>query len=325
MSKRKRTPSATPAPPQAGSRGTESILRDIHRLLASRELDSPEEVDAFLSAALHDGRVPVAESTTPFDRAVDLVFEALESDDPTHRAALARQALEISPDVGDAYNILAEDLPEAHLALPLYREGMAAAERAVGGEFAALMEEGELWMTLEARPYMRARLGAAEAMWEMGDRVAAIAEGWELLRLNQNDNQGVRHVLLHWLLQAGSIAAIDTLLARYEGDDSAHWHFGTALHRFRTEGASPRADAALDAGVDANPHVAPFLLLMKELPGWSPDYVGIGEESEAVAYAEEALSLWWNTPGAIDWLGTRHDLGRKRRPTQGRRTRRNAR
>ena len=48
---------------------------------------------------------------------------------------------------------------------------------------------------------MRARFALAQALYQAGRRDEAIAHGRELLRLNPNDNQGVRYLLVHWLLE----------------------------------------------------------------------------------------------------------------------------
>ena len=40
----------------------------------------------------------------------------------------------------------------------------------------------------------------------------------------------------------------------------------------------------------------------KKLPRRLPDLIGMGDESEAIAYAAEQLSAWRATPGALAWL-----------------------
>jgi hypothetical protein len=53
----------------------------------------------------------------------------------------------------------------------------------------------------------------------------------------------------------------------------------------------------------ANPHVLSHLTGRKPLPNRLPDYVGFGDENEAVAYAAGAAALWASIPGAVAWLG----------------------
>ena len=38
------------------------------------------------------------------------------------------------------------------------------------------------------------------------------------------------------------------------------------------------------------------------MPKRLPDYIGFGDESEAVEYADGAAALWAGVPGALVWL-----------------------
>lgn len=58
------------------------------------------------------------------------------------------------------------------------------------------------WGILETRPYMRALMGLAQTLVELGRVNEALAQFRELLRLNPNDNQGVRYPLLSELVRA---------------------------------------------------------------------------------------------------------------------------
>jgi tetratricopeptide (TPR) repeat protein len=84
-------------------------------------------------------------------------------------------------------------------ALRLYRQGVEAGEKALGK--AAFRDDvGSFWGILETRPYMRARQGLAEALWTTGLRDETAEHYQDMLRLNPNDNQGIRYLLLDCLL-----------------------------------------------------------------------------------------------------------------------------
>src|SRR4030042_2569219 len=91
---------------------------------------------------------------TPLKKAQDIMYDAWEVTDPKRRVALARRALEISPDCADAYALLGEETASSLTeALNLYRQGVEAGERALGKD--AFEEDvGHFWGTLETRPYM---------------------------------------------------------------------------------------------------------------------------------------------------------------------------
>ena len=94
-------------------------------------------------------------------------------------------------------------LPEAsgEKALELYRKGGERAN-ALGKE-AFETEMRHFWGLLETRPYLRARAGLAQSLWDCGLHDAAIAHWRGILRLIPNDNQAIRYVLAARLLERG--------------------------------------------------------------------------------------------------------------------------
>jgi hypothetical protein len=53
---------------------------------------------------------------------------------------------------------------------------------------------------------------------------------------------------------------------------------------------------------ELNPHIPTYLTGSKKPPEQRPDYVGFGEETEAVDYAAGAGELWASVPGALACL-----------------------
>ena len=177
---------------------------------------------------------------TPLDRAQELVYEAFEAEDPRRQTVLAREALQISPDCADAYVLLAEQAASAEEAVELYRQGLAAGQRAIGEqEFREL--EGDFWGVLETRPYMRAKLGLAQTLWDIGRREEAVAHYRDMLRLNPNDNQGVRYQLSDCLLDLEQHDELEQLLHQYQGED---WRVGPTPPPCSNSAGTARASEA---------------------------------------------------------------------------------
>jgi tetratricopeptide (TPR) repeat protein len=149
---------------------------------------------------------------------------------------------------------------------------------------------------------MRAMAAMAEIRWEYGEGDAAIEIWREMLRLNPNDNQGVRYELLSCLLELKRNDEAATLLKAYAGDVSADWAYADALLAFRNEGDTPVARRKLSEACKQNPHVLPYLIGSKKIPKRLPEYISLGNETEAVAYADSNLAGWAKTPGALEWL-----------------------
>lgn len=223
----------------------------------------------------------------------------------SRRAALARQALAISPDCADAYLLLAEETAaNAEEACELLEQGVAAGERALGPK---MFEQGagHFWGILKTRPYMRARAALAETLWALGRREEAVEHQREMLRLNPNDNQGLRDRQAEWFLWLERYEELDALFAAYDEDAGAALAYSRALAAFRREGASTEAEQLLENARETNSHVVAFLTGRKALPKRLPDYVGFGDQSEAVDYAAGAAALWVSVPGALAWLEQR--------------------
>jgi hypothetical protein len=229
------------------------------------------------------------------------VDEAFEETSPRRQVMLARRAIEISADCADAYVLLADNAPTRAESISLYEQAVAAGERAIGDdrfkEYA-----GRFWGFLETRPYMRAREGLADCLWEEGRKQEAAEHCRAMLRLNPNDNQGMRYRLVSMLLHLGLYDELEQLLKKYEDDASAEWAYTRALLAFRLEGDTVRAREFLAQATDVNAHVPLYLARVKPIPRVMPDYITFGGEDEAIGYCAQFLAAWRETEGATAWL-----------------------
>jgi tetratricopeptide (TPR) repeat protein len=288
-------------PPMVDPRALERGLAHFKRLLQGKQFQNLKEANAFLQGSMAQGRqIPPQPPGSDLERAQDLMYEAWDTEGP-ERARMAREALKLTPDCADAYVLLAEEERELDKALELYAQGVAAGERALG-KAALKRDVGHFWGIIETRPYMRARQGLARCLWEEGRRDMAIGHYFEMLKLNPNDNQGVRYVLMSCLLDTGDPARLDELIARYPDDWSSSWLFGRALHAFRNEGDTSESRKWRRDAKKGNKHVVPYLTGKKKLPKESPEYITMGGEDEAVACAQDLIDAWRGTPGALEWL-----------------------
>ena len=245
------------------------------------------------------------------DDARELAVQAGEALDPRRRVILARRAVETSPDCAEGYIVLAEHAKTRKEALSLYERAVAAAARVLGDE---VFEEykGQFWGLLETRPYMRARLGLAEVLWASGRRAEAAEHLEAMLRLNPNDNQGLRYIQSGWLLNLDRLDDLDDLLGRYD-EGSATWAYTKALVSFRRGGDSAEARKLLAAAKKANKHIPSYLLGRKPMPPEQPAFYSPGDEDDAILYVGHNLSAWKSTPGAIGWVRSKEKGPRKRR------------
>ena len=289
-------------PARLDRRAMEQQIVALGRLVESQKFGSIEEANAYLANLTRSGgRIVAPPPTTPVARAQEVMYDAWAAQGKK-RVELAQQALTISPDCADAYVLLAEETAqtaaEAHV---LYTKAVAAGERALGAKaFKDLV--GQFWGVTETRPYMRARLGLASTLWQLGQREAAIAHFQDMLRLNPGDNQGIRYVLLSSLVNQKRDPDARKLIERFASDGSAGWLYSRALLAFRGEGDTRPARQLLLAALKAGPFVPVYMLGLHELPPSLPDTLGFGDATEGQAFVVDFGSNWFDTAGAMDWM-----------------------
>lgn len=288
-------------PGRLDRRVTERILVEVERFAAGSGIEDVAALNRAVQERFAGALDAVASTaTTPAERAQDLVYRAADARG-RRRIQLARRALELFPDCADAYVLLAEHAVDPERACELYAAGVAAGARALGPD-AFQDDVGHFWGILATRPHMRARLGLAQCLEDLGRVDEALGHYRELLRLNPNDNQGARDPFLAALLSAGRDDEAGELLARYAQDPSALWRYGWALWTYRREGDSPRARARLREALRTNRHVPRYLAGRTRWSGPMPDAYALGSEEEAVLCAAELAPAWRATPGAERWV-----------------------
>jgi len=302
------------------TRMRQSMEKDLAALTQAIEehgFKSEDEVNAFLEDRNSSGKLSEWVPKTPLDKAQELMYDAWETPNKRQRVKLAREALKICPVCADAYVVLAEDAARSdEEACELYRLGVKTGARALGGEmFSELV--GCFWGVVRTRPYMRARAGLAECLCRLGKHKEAVEHYRAMLKLNPNDNQGIRYVLAACLLvDLGDTESLLKLLREYDGDITAVWYYTWALVTFMYQGDSPKSRRRLKSALKQNPYVVPYLLLEKRLPKKLPEYLEIGGETEAISYCADFGAAWYKTEGAIAWLKlVLSEKQRKRRET----------
>ena len=100
----------SPASPGRNRTGTDAFMADLNRIMREQAFQSLDDAQAFMTRLMEEGggRLPLPRAQAPAERAQALIYQAWEARTQRQAAALAREALEISPDCADACNVLAE-------------------------------------------------------------------------------------------------------------------------------------------------------------------------------------------------------------------------
>lgn len=278
----------------------ERSIAKLMQELEKQDFENVDQLNEFMKTMQGKSLDDLPESTTDKGRSQDLVLQAYD-ETPAKGKKLIKQALELDPNNADAYNYLASVENDVDKALTLYRQAEEAGERALGEEF---MEEnkGHFWGLIETRPYMRAKAGVAGCLYAKNRVNATIEVYREMIELNPSDNQGVRYLLATILLSKKDLSDYESFVKKYEGEDSALWHYNNALYHFKKMGKSAKSDGELMKAYKFNPYVMEFMLGLKELPEEMPQFIGRGDENEAVAYIFDAIHTWGKTDGALNWM-----------------------
>ena len=289
------------APGEFDRRSMERTMAEIQRFVAEHPVKSIDEMNRMIQDNFMGRPADEIPSTaaTPPEKAQEICYQACEVRG-RRRVHLARQALEIDPDCAEAYVILAEQSGDPAETLRLYGEGVAAGERSLGPK--RFKSRAPFWGDVTTRPFMRALQGLAECCETEGRLKEALAHYQRLLRLNPNDNQGVRDPLAGLLLRVGDDAGLAALLKQYQEDGGPTLLFAAALREFRRSGDSKAGRKALSEGIEANPHVPDLLLGRMDFPAAGSSSYTLGSVEEAEECALLLIEAWKSTPGAIEWL-----------------------
>jgi hypothetical protein len=278
---------------------------------------TPEEAEAVIErlASTPPDASPAAPAS-PEEDAQRLAYDALVARG-RYQLQLARRALARWPDCADAWLVLGNRAKTPAEAIDRYQQAVAAGERAHRPE-PFERDAGHLWSTVDARPYLRAKLALADA-FDAADRADdAIGHYRDIVRLDRDDHLGARFPLLQILLRRSKDDEAQALIEQFAEDEGAEWLYGGALVAYRREAA----DAAdrLRRALAANRHVPAFLTGEREIRDL-PETYAPGSVDEAKLAADALLDAWNDTPGAILWLNTlRRQTGRAG-ATRRRRTR----
>src|SRR3989339_769777 len=284
----------------------EKLQKQIAKDLKEKNFDSLNEANKYIQNKYIGKEINFDKTkSSSKEKAMDLIYEAWESDDIDEMITFAEKAIKLDENCADAYNLLAEVKAKTPLeSLELFAKGIEAGKKSLGDEFENY--KGHFWGFHETRPFMRAMAGYSNILWHIRERSKPIEVIKEMLQLNPNDNQGMRHILITRLLILNRLLEAGKLYKDYEDDFSAQWHYSKAYLYFCKRSKQLYADKALKEAMEYNPYVPLYLFGLTEMPEEMPEYIGVGDENEAISYADDAMELWANNKKAVKWFVDMH-------------------
>ena len=297
MSKKKKT----------SNKSTEKLIAKLTKELEEQNFKTDEELNKYLQEKILGNELDFGEDVeiTDAHKAQNLVWDAWELEYAEDRIELANQALKLDKNCADAYNLLAADKAKNYLeVLNYYIKAIKVSKESLGKEFEEF--KGAFWGFHQTRPYMRAMNGLANTYLHSNQIQKAIDTWKEMLELNPNDNQGVRYSLITALLSVKKYKDVEKLIKDYKDDASAAWLYSKAYLFFNQKNKKPLATKALVKAMLFNPYVPLYSFGLREMPDELPEYVGMGDENEAIDYVDSSIYLWGENKKALTWLADIH-------------------
>lgn len=300
------------------SRLSEKVFREMHKFMEENEFENEEQAGAAMQEFIAQYNENLQnnierEPETAWDY-LDLAFDAYSEKEAVR---YAKKALELDKYCTDA-EILIADIQCGDD----FEKFKKRLEKIITKAEKYLREEGcfdddcigAFWGILETRPYMRARYEHLKLLVSAGKMKKAKEECEDMLRLSNNDNLGVRYILmglyayfedelsamrLYKEYDECSVHMLLPLITLYYKKDS----YKTAEKYLRLISGEGFDKYFLTFGNDDD-FEEDFDDDMPFIDGYR-----IGTEEE-VAYAiEKCIFLYMSTPGILDWIAQRVSRG----------------
>lgn len=273
----------------------------MNRLLKEKDFKSEKEIEDFIESL--SGKVIPSmptEKLTNEEEAQDLVFKAWDCKIPAKARKLIERALTLDPFCIEAFEFLGCHEPFFPIAHCYFERGVTIGRSLFLGPNFKEYRNG-FWKMIETRPFMRCMHMCANTLMPMEEFDEAIKILEEMLKLNPDDNQGVRFQLMSLYLLFDELKKFLNLYNKCSYEVSTNNLFNYALYLFKKEGASDAANQQLKKAHSANPFVIP-LLLKKNYKLDAVYSYSFGSKEDAIHYINDTLTAWIFNDDALDWL-----------------------
>lgn len=234
------------------NRRMERSMKELHQFLAENATQdmSMDEINALMNAHIQEINAGpekhlTEENAETADDLMDLAEDSLAAGNEQEAIRLARKAAKLDPENIDIEWFLIqheEREPESilrrmQLALDRGRDSL---------QKQGFFEEkyiGEFWQTLETRPYMRLMEQYVGMLKELGMQRMAICEAEEMIRLNKQDNLGMRYTLMHLYALLEDAESAEKLMKQYSEHDECPMLLGLTLLYYKLGETDPAEKA----------------------------------------------------------------------------------
>jgi hypothetical protein len=148
---------------------------------------------------------------------------------------------------------------------------------------------------------MRAMRFLAHELYESGDEEGSHELLWELIEMNQGDNQGNRLILLELCIVKKKWSDARKLFTKYPGDQSLTFLYGRAIYFFYTLGNKSKTKKALIKAYQRNKYPLRLMTKVEEYPEPQP-YYRLGDKNEATEVIPFLSSCLSKDKKLMQWM-----------------------
>jgi hypothetical protein len=138
--------------------------------------------------------------------------------------------------------------------------------------------------------------------WQNNEKNKAIDQLKYILKLNPRDDQGVRYVLLAYLLELDMLEDAQSLMMSYSDDYSTYWSFCELLLDIKKQEDAAIIEMEFGMCVECNEYVVPYLIGDEKIPSEAVRSYGDGDRNEAIFYVQSAGDAWFKDENALNTL-----------------------
>lgn len=233
----------------------------------------------------------------------EILEEAYEATSKSSAIKLAKQALDVYPDNIDAAALIAEFEENPIKKIKKLEPIIEHATKLLEEQNMFNKENiGAFWGILETRPYMRIRHNKMITLLELGRYKEAIKEAEELLELCNNDNLGVRYILISLYCTLEEFEQCEKLYKKFN-DDSVEMLLPMAIMYFK-QGNYKKTKEYLKKVEVQNEFVIDFLIGedKETLNSCAVNYYSHGSEEEAFMLLHDLTYLLGSVPSFIAFI-----------------------
>lgn len=285
------------------SRATEKVFRELFDFLDGVDPEDEQALEQKINEFQKQYNQKIKDRVEDFeptalDEAYDLLERAENADRISDARRLAKRAFEKSDECLDAKIFLADIAPNVIEAEKIINQALDYEEKRLRkAGFFDSENIGRFYLIFETRQYIRALHAKAMILFNSGRLRQAIEVCQEILRLNQNDNLGIRYYLMaiYALLEDEMSAA--ALYEKYPEDDF-FMAFTLFLLNYKL-GRLKQADKNLRKAIELNGEIVAYYRAAHPPARFFQDTDGYYEPhstTEIIAYMDMFESLMYTVP-----------------------------